>query len=248
MISVIILTHNEERNIIDCLDSVKWCDEILVIDDNSEDRTVELAKKEGALVFSSNLNGNFSRQRNFGLSKAKGDWILFVDADERITDPLRYEIQSVISDGMNPYDGFRINRKDVLWGKQLMYGETGNVNFLRLCRKNKGIWSGKVHEVWKINGKVEKLKNSMLHYPHQSVEEFLKEINFYTDIRAEELYEKKVKSGLGSVILYPKAKFFLNFFIKQGFRDGIPGLVFALMMSFHSFLVRSKLWMMWQGK
>lgn len=245
MITAIVLTKNEEKNIMDCLDTLKWCDEVIVVDDKSDDLTVEVAKRAGAKVISSALEGNFSRQRNIGLAEAKGDWVLFLDADERITDSLRYEIQSVISEGMNPYDGFMVKRKDVLWGKQLQYGETANVQFLRLARIGKGSWRGKVHEKWEVDGKIGNLKNSILHYPHQSLEEFLKEINFYTDIRSKELFERKVRVNFVSIIAYPKAKFFLNFILRQGFKDGMPGLVFAIVMSFHSFLVRAKLWTLW---
>lgn len=246
MITAVVLTKNEEKNIVDCLGSVKWCDEVLIIDDNSEDRTMDLAKRENAEIIQQVLNGNFSKQRNLGLEKAKNDWVFFVDADERVTDSLRYEIQSLISDPMNPFNGFLIKRKDIIWGKELKHGETGNISFVRLAKKSSGKWEGLVHEKWKVRGKIDKLNNSLLHYPHQALGQFLTEINLYTDIRSRELYEKGVKSNFFFIILYPKAKFFINYFIKRGFLDGIEGLVFALVMSFHSFLVRGKLWMLWQ--
>lgn len=246
MITAVVLTRNEEKNIVDCLDSLKWCDEILVIDDNSHDLTQELAKKEGAEVILSRLDANFSKQRNLGLEKAKNDWVLFIDADERVSDPLRYEIQSVISDSMAIYSGFEIKRKDIIWGKELRYGETGNISFLRLAKKGFGRWEGQVHEKWKVKGKIGKLNNSLKHFPHQRLEQFLTEINLYTDIRSKELFEKKIRANFVSIVAYPKAKFILNFFLKRGFLDGMPGLIFAIAMSFHSFLVRGKLWMLWQ--
>lgn len=248
MISAIILTRNEEKNIADCIGSVKWCDEVIVIDDNSEDRTVSIAGKEKVEILKEDLDGNFSRQRNLGIDKAKGDWILFVDADERVTDSLRYEIQSVISDPLNYYNGFVLKRKDFIWNKQLRYGETAGISFLRLARKNSGRWEGRVHEKWKVKGKIGKLNNSLIHFPHQTLEQFLSEVNLYTDIRSKELYSKGVKTNLFLIIAYPKAKFFVNYIIRRGFLDGLPGLVFATVMSFHSFLVRAKLWMLWQKK
>ncbi len=246
MITVVVLTKNEEKNIVDCLDSLKWCDQILVIDDNSEDLTRDLAKREGVEVINEPLGGNFSKQRNLGLEKAKNEWVLFVDADERVTDPLRYEIQSVISDSMSQHSGFLIKRKDILWKKELKYGETGGASFLRLAKKGKGRWAGMVHEKWKVKGKIGKLNNSLKHFPHQTLEEFLTEINLYTDIRSKELHERGVRANFFSIIAYPKTKFILNYFIKRGFLDGLEGLVFAIIMSFHSFLVRGKLWMLWQ--
>jgi len=246
MISAIILTRNEEKNIGDCLDSISWCDEKIVIDDHSSDRTVEIAKKKGALVFPRLMENDFADQRNYGLKKAQGDWILFIDADERVSSALWYEIMAHTSEAIEECVGFYIKRQDMMWGKVLKHGETGNISLLRLARKGSGKWEGPVHERWNIKGKTAILKNSLDHFPHQTIAEFLHEINFYTDLRAEELFKKKVKSNWLSIIVYTKAKFFLDYIIKAGFLDGLEGLVFALLMSLHSFLVRGKLWLLWQ--
>ncbi len=247
MISVVVLTKNEEKNIVDCIESLSFCDEVIVIDDNSDDRTVELAQRAKAKVFTRDLNRNFSTQRNFGLDKARGEWVLFIDADERVTPSLHQEIITNITNStITQYDGFYIKRTDFIWGRELKYGETTNVKLIRLARKDVGKWKGKVHEVWNIKGEVGQLKHPLFHYPHQTITEFLQEINFYTDIRAKELYDKGIKTSWWEIILYPKVKFIVNYFIKGGFRDGLPGLVFALMMSLHSFLVRAKLWKLWQ--
>src|SRR5882724_598085 len=244
MISAVILTKNEEGNIKACLESISWCDEIIVIDDNSEDKTVDIAKKHGAKVFIHSLNHNFSEQRNFGLEKAKNDWVLFLDADERISSPLWYEIMASINDPIGLYSGFYLKRVDTMWERKLQYGETGNVKLLRVAKKDAGRWEGKVHETWQVKGKTLLLQNPLMHYPHQTVKEFLQEINYYTTLRAEELYKKKVQVSWWSILLFPKAKFVINYFFKSGFLDGLPGLVFGLMMSFHSFLVRGKLWLL----
>lgn len=246
MISAVVLTKNEENNIVDCLESVSWCDEVIVIDDHSTDNIVELAKRTGAIVHSHALDQDFSAQRNFGLQKAQGEWVLFVDADERVSSALWYEIMAMINNPIGGYVGFYLKRKDTLWGKELQYGETGNIKLLRLAKKDAGLWEGYVHETWQVKGKTSVLKNPLIHFPHQTVAEFLTEINYYTTIRAKELYKKKVPVFWWQILLYPKAKFALNYFIKGGFLDGLPGFVFALMMSFHSFLVRSKLWLRWQ--
>lgn len=246
MISVAILTKNEEKNIKRCLESVKWCDEIIIIDDNSSDETIQIAKKYKATIYTRNLNNDFSAQRNFAISKAKNEWILFVDGDEIVSDALAYEISNAIQlkdQNLRNYDGFYIRRSDFIWGKQLKYGETGNMMFLRLAKKGSGLWEGKTHERWKIDGRVGKLINSLLHFPHKNLEEFFKKINFYTDIRAEELKSKNVKAFFWSILVYPLGKFLINFFLKRGFLDGIHGLIVAIIMSFHSFLVRSKLWL-----
>ncbi len=241
-ITGIILAKDEENSIKTCIESLKWCDEILVIDDESSDNTREIAKKMGCKVFIRSLNKNFSEQRNFGLEKASGEWTFFIDADEVIPPLLKQEINKYINDPNNRYSGFYIKRKDIMWGKELKYGETGNIKLLRLARRSAGKWVGKVHEVWIVKGVTGELLNPIFHYPHPNVTEFLREINFYTTLRAEELFHQHIKVNWWDIIIYPKGKFIINYFIKFGFLDGIEGLVISLMMSFHSFLVRGKLW------
>ncbi len=251
MISAIILTKNEEQNIIDCIETILFCDEIVVVDDNSEDRTVDLIKQlknPKITVVTHPLENNFATQRNFALTQVKNPWVLFVDADERVSHALQYEILNHIHSSLALHVGYFIKRIDTMWGKKLLYGEAGNAKFLRLGKKDAGKWKGAVHERWVVNGKTESLKHPLMHYPHQTLTEFLTEINIYTTIRAQELYKKGKKSYWWSIILYTKAKFFMNYFLKLGFRDGIQGFLMAMLMSFHSFLVRGKLWLLWQKK
>lgn len=251
-ITAIILAKNEEKHIFRCIKSVSFCDEILVVNDNSTDGTIrainELGNKK-VRVISHSLNDNFSQTRNFGIQKAQNEWILFVDSDEKISEALAFEISNSLSAWSsrtgNEYSGFYIRRFDHIWGKELKYGESG-IKLIRLAKKNVGEWVGKVHEEWKVKGLVGKLNNPIFHFPHQTLDEFLKEINFYTDIRAQELHTKKIKVYWWSVIVYPIGKFIVNFIIKRGFLDGVHGLVFAIIMSFHSFLVRGKLWLLWR--
>ena len=245
MISAVILTKDEERNIKRCLDSVIWCDEVIIVDDRSSDKTLEIAKKYKALIYTNPLNNNFSASRNFGLSKVKNEWALFVDADEVISDALAYEISSAVGvndQSLRNFNGFYLRRSDFIWGKRLKFGETGDIKLLRLGRKGAGVWKGMAHERWKIDGLVGKLINPILHFPHKTLEEFLAEVNFYTDIRAIELKQKNTKVYAWSIIAYPFCKFVINYFFKRGFMDGMQGLIFAIVMSFHSFLVRGKLW------
>lgn len=251
MISIVILTKNEEKNILDCLETVLWADEIVVIDDYSQDRTIDVIKtfypKKRIKIFKRRLE-DFSSQRNYGLSKATKEWIFFVDSDERVTKELREEINTLlIEEKNNPkYNGFYVSRKDIIWGKKLDHGESGNIKLLRIGKKTAGIWRGKVHEEWAIEGNTNDLESELIHYPHQSMDEFLKEINFYTTLRAEELYNAKTKVKFLDLIFYPKGKFIQNYIFKLGFLDGLEGFIFAILMSFHSFLVRGKLWLLWQ--
>ena len=158
-ISAIVLAKNEQGNIRKCLEALKWCQELIVIDDYSEDKTAEFALKMGAKVFKRHLKDDFASQRNFGLSKAKGDWVLFVDADEIVTPQLKKEILKYID--VFRCDGFYLRRQDFWGGKALNYGETSKVKLLRLAKSKAGKWKRKVHEVWEVKGKVGELKNPL---------------------------------------------------------------------------------------
>lgn len=246
-LSVVILTKNEEENILDCLENLKEALEVIIVDDFSTDRTLEVARGlnwSNMKIVRHNLDSDFAAQRNFALRRAKSDWVLFVDADERVSPRLFDEIKNKISS--EKFVGFKIKRSDVLWGRELLYGETGNIKPLRLARKKAGVWKGRVHETWDVQGETSEIENELLHYPHQTLKDFISEINFYSSIRARELKDKGVQSSLLSIIFYTKAKFIVNYFVKLGFLDGTAGLVAAVMMSFHSFLSRSKLWLLWQ--
>jgi len=253
MISAVVLTKNEEKNIEGCIKSLWWCDEIIIIDDYSTDKTIKKIQNSKfkiqnentkLKIFKRHLNGDFAGQRNFGLEKAKGEWVLFIDADERVTPALVAEIKKKIL--KTRFSGFFLKRQDFWAGRWLKYGETGNIKLLRLGKKSAGKWERPVHEVWKIKGKIGTLKNPLLHYPHQTLAEFVKDINFYTDLNAKFFYQQGIKTSLWQILAYPLGKFFINYFGKRGFLDGLPGFVFTLFMSFHSFLTRAKLWILWQ--
>ncbi|MBI3559837.1 glycosyltransferase family 2 protein [Candidatus Gottesmanbacteria bacterium] len=266
MISAVVLTHNDEEILERCLASISWCDEMIVIDDHSTDETMAVAKKRGAKVFSRPLGDDFAAQRNFGLERAKGEWVLFVDSDEVVMDELAKEIRdltqrvipakagiqgikagSPIRSGMTDCGGYLIKRRDILWGKGLRYGETGNVKLLRFGRKDAGTWIQPVHEYWKIQGTVGELVHPLLHYPHQNVAQFLEEINRYSTLYARYLFQNGIQEPGWHIVGKPLAKFFVNYIYRLGILDGTAGITHALMMSFHSFLVRSKLWQLYDA-
>ncbi|MCL5090858.1 MAG: glycosyltransferase family 2 protein [Patescibacteria group bacterium] len=268
MISAIVLTKNEGENIQDCLEGLKWCDEILVIDDNSTDETAKLAKKSGAKVILHSLNNDFGAQRNFALEKAKEDWVFFVDADERVSPELTREIQKEIIKN-NYINGYYFHRLDNFMGKFLKHGEIGGIGeksilgeigefggekgfgrmkgltILRLAKRGSGQWERRVEETWQIQGKTKTFINPLLHYSHPNLNQFLENINMRTTLNAQAFYtEGKKVSSLDW--LKPLAKFVWNYFFRLGFLDGIEGFVFAVLMSLHSFLVRGKLYLLWQ--
>lgn len=248
MISGVVLVRNQAEQLKKCLNALSFCDEIIVVDDNSTDDSAKIAEKAGARVYKRALNGDFAAQRNFGLEKTKNEWVLFVDADEIVTPELATELYQQTSQFLTDLNGFYLRRQDFMFGRKIKFGDAGNARLLRLAKKTKGEWVGRVHEKWNIVGEKGTLSNVLLHYPHQSIREFLSEINFYSSLRAKELYDQKKTVNAIEIIIYPSAKFVLNYIFKLGFIDGTTGIISALMMSFHSFLVRGKLWHLRQRK
>ena len=251
-ISAVILTKNEEKNIERCLKSLEFVDEIIIVDDYSADRTVEIVHKvlnvhKVYKVFQRKLKKDFASQRNFGLEKASNDWVLFLDADETITSELKQEIMSLVT--LRVTNAFYLKRRDYFWGKELKHGEVKKVRdngIVRLVKKDSGKWMGTVHEIFYTANKIGTLENYLNHYPHQILKEFINDINYYSSIRAEELFNQEVKSNVVQIIFYPLVKFIYNYFILLGFLDGAAGFAYSFMMSFHSFLVRAKLYQLWQ--
>lgn len=242
-ISAIIITRNEESVISRCLNSVKFCDEVIVVDDYSTDKTTVLAEKFGAKVYQRELQGDFAAQRNFGLEKAMGEWILFVDADETVTEEFKNEILVVLN--ASAYNAYYIKRRELFWGRELRFGEIQKLRekgLIRLVKKGSGLWKGKVHEEFQSSRPTGTLQNYLIHQPHESINTFLREINFYSTLRAKELYANGYKASLFSLIFFPFFKFVFTFFLKKGFLDGEAGFVYSFLMSFHSFLVRAKLY------
>jgi glycosyltransferase involved in cell wall biosynthesis len=244
MLTAVVLTKNEEKNIKACLETLSFCDEIVVIDDYSEDKTVEIAQKLGTQVFKRKLKDNFAAQRNFALEKVKPGWVLFVDADERVPPKLRSQIKKSI--GTPGIVGYYLRRRDVLFGKKLKFGETSKVRLLRLARRDAGRWERQVHEVWQVRRRTGELTAPLLHFPHPTITEFLEEINHYSSLHAQALFKEREKTNLFQIIFYPLLKLIQNYCFRLGFLDGMPGLIVALMMSLHSFLARAKLFMLWK--
>lgn len=242
-ISAIVLTKNEEKNIEACLQSLTFCDEVIVVDDFSTDSTAQIAKEHNATIIPRKLEGGFSAQRNFGMERAKNDWVLFIDADERVSPELQKEIESL--DRESAIQTYYIPRRDFWWGTELRYGEVQKVRrngLIRLIKKGSGQWTGAVHEEFKTDKPTGKLTTFLDHYPHQTLKEFIHEINVYSTLRARELSSQGKTVSIFSILAYPFFKFILVYFVYLGFLDGPAGFAYAFLMSFHSFLVRAKLY------
>lgn len=245
-LSIVILTKDEEKNIADCIARVRFADEIVVVDDKSQDNTREIAKRLGAKVFVRDMDKDYSAQSNFGMENATGKWVFFLDADERVPEGLAKEIRTKISNETR-YKGYFVKRDDFMWGRWLKNGEVGSTRVLRLVRKGSGRWRRRVHPIFEITGKTRVLDNHLEHYPHPTLRDFIKSVNRWSTWHAIANREERKKSSLLKILVWPLAHFVKNFILRRGFMDGVPGFVFAMMMALHSFLAWSKLWMLQKG-
>jgi glycosyltransferase involved in cell wall biosynthesis len=248
-LSAVILTKNEEKNIERCLKSLDFCDEIIIVDDSSTDKTLEKIRKinPDAKILQRKLNNDFANQRNFGLEKSNNQWVLFIDADEVVSEDLRSEIVSLKFD----QDAYYLRRRDFFWGRELKFGETKKVRDLgivRLVKKDSGKWMGNVHEVFYTAKNTGHLNGFLDHYPHTTLKEFIGDVNNYSQIRAEELYTRGVGTNIFEIVFFPLGKFIYNYFFNLGFLDGPAGFCYSFMMSFHSYLVRAKLYQLTNKK
>ena len=238
-ISIIVITKDEEKNISDCLKSVEGADEIIVIDAESNDKTVELAKIFTDKIFTKKWEG-YVPQKKYALSLASNEWVLSVDADERITPELKNEILN-LSPGN--FAGYKIRRKNFLLGKEITSCGWGNDYQLRLFKKEKTDLTDRlVHEGFTVDGKIGKLKNPMLHYTFSSFTEYFNKINYYTSLKAEELVKQKGKIGGWTIFSHTVSAFILFFINKRGFKDGVRGLIISLLHSVSTMLNYIKLW------
>lgn len=241
-LSVVVITKNEQENIGECLQSIKFASEVIVVDDYSTDKTVNVAKGLGAKVLTRKLAGDFASQRNFGLKKAKNKWILFLDADERVSKELAEELMQTVNNSFVRAKGMYIKRVDHIWKKKLRYGETGNTKLLRLMVKGAGSWKRRVHEKLVVKGETMTLRFPIEHYPHPSVREFIASINQWSSMHAKANKHEGKSAFIIKIVFWPPAHFVKNYIFKLGFLDGIQGFMVALIMSFHSFLSWAKLW------
>lgn len=239
-ISAVIITRNEEYNIIDCIQTLDFVDEILVIDAGSGDKTVSLAKKYTKKVFFHNWNG-YAAQKNYGISRAKNDWILSIDADERVSEELKSELLNLDF----KTDGYLLPIKNYFLGRWLKYGGQYPDYHLRLFRKSKGKFtygSKDVHELVRMDqGKIAKLKYPMLHYSYNSVSAYFHKYNSYTYLEANGRFCRKIQPSWYGVFVRPVNRFIKWYIIKLGFMDGIRGLIFHVFSAVYIFTAELKL-------
>ena len=239
-ISVIIITGNEEKNISDCLKSVNWADEIIIVDSESTDSTVKVAKEFTEKVYVRKWEG-YAPQKSYALNLATNEWILSLDADERVTTRLSDEIMNL---NLNESDiaAFKIHRENYFLGKKITTCGWGNDYQLRLFRKSKTKLNSRlVHEGFIVDGTISTLKNSILHYSYLNLKDGFKKINEYSTLEANEKYERKKVTYI-SIVFYPFIAFFQHYFLKSGFKDGKHGLMISLMHAVTKLQMQMKMW------
>lgn len=239
-LAVLILTYNEEENIKACIESVRFADEFVVIDSGSTDDTLKIAQRLGAKTVSHSMEAGFAEQRNFALTQTHADWVLFLDADERITTELGKEIRQVVND--QPSYAYEILRRNVVFGQPVQYGGHSPDFSLRLYPREAIRWQGVVHEKALVTLPVKQLKGHMLHHTYTSWDRYFFKFNQYTTLMARQMHEKGKKMLLSDVLLRPWFAFIRFYILKSGWRDGRTGLYLALLHSFYTMMKYMKLY------
>ena len=240
-VSAVIITYNEEAIIAKTLSKLKWCDEVIIIDSGSTDRTVQICDEFDCSVFYRKFNG-FGEQKKFGVSKAKNDWILFIDADEILSDYLIDEIHEELSKKDLTFVGFEMPLNLVFMNKVFRHGKETNCYRIRLFNKRSGNWDGAaVHEKVILTGPVKRLKSNIFHYSYTSYSQFLKKIDLYSTLGAKHLLHKKCGKNKFFIALGIPFNFFKYYIIDRNFLNGYQGLSWAVFNSLYHFVKYLKL-------
>lgn len=244
-ISVVISAFNEEKKVKKCLESAKWADEIIFVDNSSHDNTALIAAEYTKKIFSQkNDPFNIDLQKNLGIEKASSDWILVLDADEIITPELGTEIKQVISDHQSSASGYQIPRKNIIFRKWIEHTGWYPDFQLRLFRNGHGKYDKRhVHEPLKIDGEIQKLNEPLIHYNFETVSQFLyRHLLVYAPNEAEELDSRGYVFDWKSAIRFPMSEFLSRFFAREGYKDGFHGLMLSLLMGFYHLAIFAYLW------
>ncbi len=242
-ISATIIVHNEEDNIAEVCETVSWADEIVIVDSDSTDRTVEIARRYTDKVFNREFRG-YKDKHEFADAQTTGDWIFWIDADERVTPQLRASIEALRQrDPATLPDGFRIARRTHYLGRWINHSGWYPDYQMRLYRKAASYWDGvSPHETARVRGRVEILPGEFLHYTKRNLSEHHHVLDSYTTLAAEYLYRRGKRISALELLLAPIAAFLRTYILKLGFLDGIAGLIIATFTAYSVFLKYAKVW------
>jgi glycosyltransferase involved in cell wall biosynthesis len=247
-ITATVITLNEEHNIAAALESLTWADEIIVVDSQSDDRTVEIARTFTDRVFARPWPG-YSAQKNFAAEQATNDWIFSLDADERVSKELADEIDQLKRGAEPEAAAYRMPRLTFYLGRWIRHSGWRPDNKLRLYHRKRARWRGDyVHETLETDGRVERLKAEILHYTVRDAGEHHLRMNRYTSLAAQQRYSQGKRVSMASLIVSPVVVFLRSYIFRLGFLDGIPGLAIARFAAHYEFLKNLKLWEMWKDE
>lgn len=240
-LSATVICQDEADKIRGCLESVRFCDEVVVVDSGSTDGTLDIVRELADVVVEADWPGHVA-QKNRALDLATGDWVLPLDADERVTPELAAEIQALLAGGPGA-DGYRINRHVHYLGRWIDHGGWYPEPRVRLFRREKGRWGGiNPHDAVLLEGRVGRLGGDIVHYTYDDMEHHVRTLNAFTSIQAREHGSRGRRFTWGSLLLRPPLEFCKKYFLKQGFRDGPQGFLIASISAFYVFLKFAKLW------
>ncbi len=244
-LTAIVLTKNSEDVIKDCLESLQWIDEIIVVDDESTDNTREIASKFKAKVLEVK-GGSFSDSRNYGMKKALGKWILYIDSDERITPALQKEIIKVISDSKTELSTWAIPRKNIILGQEMKHGGWWPDYVKRLFKKESlKKWSGELHEEPKFKGELGYLNNPIIHQKHDNLSDMVSKTNGWSEIEAKLMLDANhPRMNIFRFITAMFREFWLRMVRNTAFFDGTKGVIYAIYQVYSRFISYAKLWEM----
>jgi glycosyltransferase involved in cell wall biosynthesis len=242
-ISASIIVRNEETNIAEVCQTVAWADEIIIVDSDSTDRTVEIARRYTDKVFNREFRG-YKDKHEFADAQTTGDWIFWIDADERVTPELREAIEKLRQrDPATLPDGFRIARSTQYLGRWIKHSGWYPDYQMRLYRKSASYWDGvSPHETARVDGRIETLPGEFLHYTKRNLSEHHRVLDEYTTLAAEYHSRKNRRVRAIDLFVLPVAAFIGAYVFKQGFRDGVPGLIIAMFTAYSVFLKFAKVW------
>ena len=245
-LSVVVIAKNEAQNIQDCLESAQWADERVLVDAESSDQTVEIvrAMHPPVHVFSRPWPG-FGPQKNFGIAQTSSDWILILDADERVTPDLQHEIQELLHRPDSDTVAYRVPRRNFLWGHWIHYGGLYPDYQIRLFQKSTASYNDvPIHENLIVKGAIGTLRHPLDHFSERRIEDHFRKMDAYTTLAAKGKWETCSSVSWYHLLLNPLVTLCKVFLLKQGVRDGVPGLINSLFSSMYTFLKYAKLWEM----
>ncbi len=246
-ITVLVPTFNEEDNIRDCLESVKWADDIFVVDSFSTDRTLEIAREYTDHVVQHEYV-NSATQKNWAIPQVASEWVMVVDADERVTPELRARIRDILENGTE-YDGFYIRRMTTFFGKLIRHCGWHKDYLVRLWRRGKGRYEDlEVHADVIVDGKVGKINEYLTHNTYRSFDDYLEKFGRYTTWSANDLHKRGKRATVLNLTLRPLWRFIHMYIIRHGFMDGKHGLILCILAGFNVFMKYAKLWRLQQER